>query len=243
MHEVRDSDLTSHVFDRSDNVLYCLLFGLLALFICWWMVRIALNALYIRIANGIRNGAIEQKAAEEMLYEEIHNTSVQQENIKNEALTDGLTELKNRRAFDNDLEFMQHADDLCLAMIDIDNFKSINDTYGHATGDMVLKTVSDIGLRLRGLDNITLYRYGGEEIAVLFQNVSQEDARVYLERWRETCDQRRFREANLHVTFSAGLTAKGTMSIEEALALADKRLYEAKRNGKNRIINTSAESH
>ncbi|BBR58339.1 sensor domain-containing diguanylate cyclase [Klebsiella sp. WP7-S18-CRE-02] len=243
VHEVRDSDLTSHVFDRSDNVLYCLLFGLLALFICWWMVRIALNALYIRIANGIRNGAIEQKAAEEMLYEEIHNTSVQQENIKNEALTDGLTELKNRRAFDNDLEFMQHADDLCLAMIDIDNFKSINDTYGHATGDMVLKTVSDIGLRLRGLDNITLYRYGGEEIAVLFQNVSQEDARVYLERWRETCDQRRFREANLHVTFSAGLTAKGTMSIEEALALADKRLYEAKRNGKNRIINTSAESH
>lgn len=242
VHEVRDADLTSLVYDRSASVLYCLIFSLLALLVCWWMVRISLNALYIRIANGIRSGSIEQKAAEELLYEEIHNTTVQQEVSKNEALTDGLTELKNRRAFDNDIEFHQQSSNLCVAIIDIDNFKAINDTYGHATGDMVLKTVSDIGLRLRGLENISLYRYGGEEIAVLFQDIDLEDALAFLERWRETCDQRRFREAKLHVTFSGGVSAKGSLSMEEALALADKRLYQAKRSGKNRIFSGLAEA-
>ena len=236
VHEVRNNDLISQVFTHSLNVIYCLAFGLLALFVCWWMVRSSLNGLYISIANGIRNGAIELKAAEEMLYEEIHNTTVQQEMIKNEALTDGLTELKNRRAFDNDIEFLQQASDLCIAMIDIDNFKTINDTYGHAVGDMVLRTVSDIGLRLRGMDNITLYRYGGEEIAVLFHGMTQHDALAFLERWRETCEQRHFRETNLRVTFSGGIATKDDMRVEEALVLADKRLYEAKRNGKNRII-------
>ncbi|WP_156315607.1 sensor domain-containing diguanylate cyclase [Kluyvera genomosp. 1] len=242
VHEVRDGDLTSLVYDRSANVLYCLFFALLALFVCWWMVRISLNALYIRIANGIRNGAIEQKAAEELLYEEIHNTSVQQEVSKNEALTDGLTELKNRRAFDNDIEFHQQSNNLCVALIDIDNFKAINDTYGHATGDMVLKTVSDIGLRLRGLENISLYRYGGEEIAVLFQDMAVEDAQAFLERWRETCAQRRFRETKLHVTFSGGVSAKGSLSMEASLAQADKLLYQAKRKGKNQILSGNAEA-
>ena len=160
---------------------------------------------------------------------------------KNEALTDGLTELKNRRAFDNDIEFHQQSSDLCVALIDIDNFKSINDTYGHATGDMVLKTVSDIGLRLRGMENITLYRYGGEEIAVLFQGINLEEAQAFLDRWRETCAQRRFREAKLHVTFSGGVSAKGSLSMEEALGLADKRLYQAKRSGKNQILSGLAE--
>ncbi|VFS83164.1 Probable diguanylate cyclase YcdT [Kluyvera cryocrescens] len=73
----------------------------------------------------------------------------------------------------------QQSSDLCVALIDIDNFKSINDTYGHATGDMVLKTVSDIGLRLRGMENITLYRYGGEEIAVLFQGINLKKRRPF----------------------------------------------------------------
>ncbi|WP_347291303.1 diguanylate cyclase [Kluyvera georgiana] len=239
VHEVHDRDLTSLELTHSLNVIYCLIFALLALLVCWWMVRLSLNALYIRIANGIRNGSIEPKAAEVLLYEEIHNTSVLQETIKNEALTDGLTELKNRRAFDNDIEFLQQSSDLHLAIVDIDNFKAINDTYGHAVGDMVLKTVSDIGLRLRGLDNITLYRYGGEEIVVLFHGMTQHDALAFLERWRETCEQRHFRETNLRVTFSGGIATKDDMRVEEALVLADKRLYEAKRNGKNRIISES----
>ena len=236
MYEVNAGDMNGQVYTKSANVLYCLLFALIALLVCWWTVRGALNALYIRIANGIRNGAIEQKAAEQLLYEEIHNSGIQQELIKNEALTDGLTELKNRRAFDNDIEFHQQSPDIGLAIIDIDNFKAVNDTYGHAAGDMVLKTVSDIGLRLRGLDNITLYRYGGEEIAVLFQGMSPQEALGYLNLWREACEQRQFREPNLHVSFSGGLCMKEELSVEEAMIRADSLLYKAKRNGKNRIM-------
>lgn len=240
VHEVSAQDMDKQIYGKSANVLYCLIFALMGLLFCWWTVRNALNALYIRIANSIRNGAIEQKAAEQLLYEEIHNSSAQQEAIKNEALTDGLTELKNRRAFDNDIEFHQQSPDVCVALIDIDNFKAINDTYGHATGDMVLKTVSDLGMRLRGLDNITLYRYGGEEIAVLFQGITPLDALGYLNRWRETCDQRQFREPHLHVTFSGGMCMKGELSIEEALERADSLLYDAKHSGKNRIMSDIA---
>lgn len=236
MHEVPAANLNSQVFNKSANVLFCTIFALIALFICWWTVRNTLNALYIRIANGIRNGNIEQKAAEQVLYEEIHNSTLQQEATKNEALTDSLTGLKNRRAFDSDIEQLSHSTDLGLALIDIDDFKSINDTYGHAAGDVVLKTVSDIGQRLRGLDNITLYRYGGEEIAVLFHDMGLQKAQDYLNHWRETCLKRRFREEELHVSFSGGVGMKESQSIDDIMAHVDSLLYEAKRNGKNQII-------
>ena len=66
--------------------------------------------------------------------------------------------------------------------------------------------------------------------------MSQQQAQAFLENWRETCAQRRFREANLRITFSGGISTKGNMSVEEALALADKLLYQAKHDGKNQII-------
>ncbi len=236
VYEVSRHEIDAQTFTHSANVLYSLIFALIALLAFWWIVRGILNTLYLRIATSIRNGTLEQKAAEQLLIEEIHSSSVQQEMIKSEALTDKLTGLKNRRALDDDIEMLQHANDLVVALIDIDNFKLINDTYGHAIGDMVLNTVSDMGLRLRGLDNITLYRYGGEEIAILFQGMSIEDAMGYLNRWRESCDKRQFREQNLHVTFSGGLCLKGKRRVQEALEYADKLLYIAKRSGKNRII-------
>ena len=121
-------------------------------------------------------------------------------------------------------------------MIDIDNFKTINDTWGHTVGDVVLKTIAEVGLRLRGLENITLYRYGGEEIAVLFNGLSQEKAQSYLEKWRMTINTRNFRENNLKVSFSAGLVRMGGASLPEVIARADKLLYQAKKTGKNKII-------
>lgn len=236
MHEVPARNLNAQVFSKCVNILLCMFFALIALFICWWSVRNALNALYLRIANGIRNGSIEKKASEQLLYEEINNATLQQEIIKNEALTDSLTSLGNRRAFDNDLEVHQDTDDLCLALIDIDNFKHINDSYGHATGDMVLKAVAEIGQRLRGLDNITLYRYGGEEIAVLFHGMTLHKAQEYLNHWRESCVQRRFRKIDLNVSFSGGVCMKQKMGSNELIARADSLLYVAKNRGKNQIV-------
>lgn len=239
---VHSTDLKPLVIGSCTNMIYCFASALLALFTSWLLVRNSLNSLYIRIANAIRNGSIEQKAAEELLYDEINNSTHQQQISKTESLTDSLTGLKNRRAFDNDISFFENSNQLCMGIIDIDNFKGVNDSYGHAIGDMVLKAVSDIGHRLRGLDNITLYRYGGEEIAVVFQDLSHKNALGFLERWREACEKRHFREANLRVTFSGGLCAKGHLSVEEAMSRADKMLYKAKNNGRNQIVSAPIEA-
>ncbi len=124
---------------------------------------------------------------------------------------------------------------VCLAMLDIDNFKVVNDTYGHATGDRVLRSLSRLlGQRLRQTDVIG--RYGGEEFAVIMTGSGVENARHKLEIVREAfaglahfCDGQEFR-----VTFSAGIAAAppfgDAVKLSEA---ADRALYEAKRAGRN----------
>ncbi|MGY5365911.1 sensor domain-containing diguanylate cyclase [Enterobacter oligotrophicus] len=236
MHEVDESELNNQVWNQCIAILWGILFTLVMLFFCWWATRSAMNAIFMRIATSIRNGAIKPTAVEELIFEEIHNSQQRQKNIAHEALTDGLTGLKNRRAFDADAAQCNSDPLAYLAMVDIDNFKNINDTWGHAVGDIVLKTVAELGLRLRGLENITLYRYGGEEFAILFNGISQEKAISYLEKWRITVNTRHFRENELKVSFSAGLCQMGRGSLPEVIAHADKFLYEAKKTGKNKIV-------
>lgn len=213
-----------------------MLFTLVVMFFCWWSTRAAMNTIFMRIATSIRAGTIKPAAVEELIFEEIHSSQQRHEKIAHEALTDGLTGLKNRRAFDADASRFNGKPLTHLAMIDIDNFKTINDTWGHPVGDMVLRTIAELGLRLRGLENITLYRYGGEEIAVLFDGISAEKAKSYLEKWRITVNTRNFRENNLKVSFSAGLAKMGGASLPEVIARADKLLYQAKKTGKNKVI-------
>lgn len=238
VHEVEESVLGDIAFRQCMSTVLGTLAALIVLLFCWWSTRAALNAIFMRIATSIRSGAINPASVEELIFEEIHSSQQRQSSIAHEALTDGLTGLNNRRAFDADaarLSADPHAH-AHLAMIDIDNFKKINDTWGHTVGDMVLKTVAELGLRLRGLENISLYRYGGEEIAVLFQGISAEKAQSYLEKWRITVNTRTFREKDLKVSFSAGLCKMGGAPLQDTLACADRRLYQAKKNGKNRIV-------
>lgn len=236
VHEVDENDLNSQVWKQCVNILWGILFTLVVLFFCWWATRAAMNAIFMRIATSIRNGAIKPAAVEELIFEEIHSSQLRQEKIVHEALTDGLTGLKNRRAFDVDVVRYNNESLTHLAMIDIDDFKKINDTWGHAVGDIALKTVAELGLRLRGLENITLYRYGGEEIAVLFKGLSLEKAQSYLEKWRITVNTRNFRESEMKVTFSGGLCRMGDATVSDVIARADKLLYQAKKSGKNRIL-------
>lgn len=236
VHEVDENELNSLFWNQCLNILVGMLFTLVMLFFCWWATRAAMNTIFMRIATSIRNGVIKPAAVEELIFEEIHSSQQRQEKIAHEALTDGLTGLKNRRAFDIDAARYNSESLTHLALIDIDNFKNVNDTWGHTVGDVVLKTVSELGQRLRGLENITLYRYGGEEIAVLFKGISQEKAQSYLEKWRITVNTRHFREHDLKVSFSAGITKMGGASLPEVIACADKRLYQAKKTGKNKVI-------
>lgn len=236
VHEVDESVLGDIAFRQCMSIVLCTLAALIVVLFCWWSTRAALNAIFMRIAASIRSGDITPASVEEIIYEEIHSSQQRQTLIAHEALTDGLTGLKNRRAFDADAARLSADPHAWIAMIDIDNFKNINDTWGHTVGDMVLKTVADLGSRLRGLENIFLYRYGGEEIAVLFQGISAEKAQSFLEKWRITVNTRSFREKDLKVSFSAGLCRMGGAPLSETLACADRRLYQAKKNGKNRIV-------
>lgn len=120
-----------------------------------------------------------------------------------------------------------------IAIIDIDNFKFINDTYGHAYGDDILKSVAQI--LQKGLDEEDIiYRFGGEEFIVGFVGKSIQQAYENLECIREQVNHTSF-EKNIEVTFSAGLRSVHKDKIEVAMKKADELLYEAKTKGKNQI--------
>ncbi len=160
--------------------------------------------------------------------------------LRNLMVRDSLTGLLNHTKIKEQLEIeldraRRVGTTVSLAMLDIDHFKVINDTYGHATGDRVLRSLSRLlGQRLRQTDVIG--RYGGEEFAVILTGSGAEDARHKLEIVRAAfaslshfSDGREFR-----VTFSAGIAAAppfgGAVKLSEA---ADRALYEAKRAGRN----------
>jgi diguanylate cyclase len=156
---------------------------------------------------------------------------------------DPLTKLLNRRAFKKILEYefnlLQRNNRRCtVAFVDIDRFKLINDTYGHAAGDAVLKGLADLFLKqLRGYD--TVGRFGGEEFIFCLPNTALTSAKKIMGRLRRKVEQMRMQSIDgkiLHVTISIGiaeLNGKGT--IDRTLRHADSALYKAKEAGRNRI--------
>lgn len=157
-----------------------------------------------------------------------------------QATTDDLTGLANRRHFFATAADLQ-ADDssakapLTIVLIDIDGFKAINDTYGHAVGD---KAVQSFGRDLRegvGASGVVA-RLGGDEFGLLLPECDVEQAREIVERIRQTIALRTLDIDGQHVslTFSAGIAA-ATGSADVALAQADRALYQAKASGRNRV--------
>jgi len=155
---------------------------------------------------------------------------------------DGLTGLTNRRHFmllaEQELARAQrYRRSLTVGMADLDHFKRLNDTYGHAAGDAVLKAFAVlVGDTLRQSD--LSCRYGGEEFAFLFPEVGIDEARRLAERLRERFSELEIRLPDsrlVRVTFSMGLADATVLPLEGALKLADEALYEAKRSGRNRI--------
>jgi diguanylate cyclase (GGDEF)-like protein len=166
------------------------------------------------------------------------------------AFVDTLTGLPNRRALDETLSRLSGG--YALAMIDIDHFKSFNDTYGHASGDLVLRQV---GQTLRRCTGGRSYRYGGEEFCVVFEGRSSEDAGKPLEYARRQVQLLRIAVAapvpkrsrkpaatpatrDVSVTISAGWARREAhrRAAEEVLKAADQALYRAKNKGRNRVV-------
>lgn len=163
-----------------------------------------------------------------------------QQALLRQAHTDPLTGAWNRRYFDEQLATMVVPDIAgrvpnALLALDIDHFKSINDRYGHATGDAVLKAVVKL-VRQRTRSTDLLFRIGGEEFVLLLPRTRLEDAARVAESLRQ-----RFEEQELvpgvRVTVSMGLSAQQVASgAKEWLEAADAALYEAKRSGRNRVV-------
>jgi diguanylate cyclase (GGDEF)-like protein len=123
-------------------------------------------------------------------------------------------------------------------MLDIDNFKKINDTYGHKFGDEVLMKVSNaIESSLRKTDFVG--RYGGEEFLVIFTQTDIKGALNTAERIRKSVEDLTWSEKDIKVTISGGVFQRTDEDHSETIAAADSLLYEAKANGKNRVEHNS----
>ena len=151
-----------------------------------------------------------------------------------------MTGLYNHNSFwvqlENQVKIFNNDTELCLAIIDIDDFKKVNDTYGHDCGDIVLNYMATT-LKEYCNDNITAYRYGGEEFAVLLSGVNIIDATDILQNILNKFRTYNFEFSNQRITFSAGI-AKYTENLTSAefFESADKTMYKAKQNGKNHIL-------
>lgn len=154
------------------------------------------------------------------------------------AVLDGLTGSYNHAAYiDTITENFNKYKNIALAVIDIDNFKKINDTYGHSSGNVVLKNLSK-NLNKLNSEEIFVARYGGEEFVILFFNQNINQIHKTIDKIRTKLATTKFKQLdNNVVTFSCGIATKDNNSSPEKLFdAADKALYEAKTTGKNKIV-------
>lgn len=160
------------------------------------------------------------------------------------SVLDGLTGLYNRRQFEIGLEqehnrTKRHPSDFSLAILDIDFFKKVNDTYGHQYGDYVLKTVADL-MKQAFRKTDLLYRYGGEELIMIMPETNIEGAVIPVQRLRRMVEEYPFEYNGVKasVTVSIGLTMNYQTFATSAdiLKSADDALYKAKESGRNRVV-------
>ena len=174
----------------------------------------------------------------------IHELEVSKVALAEQATTDSLTRLKNRRMFYSQAEqnlatCRRHGHDMSVLLLDIDHFKKVNDTYGHHSGDEVLVRIAQLlsGIARHG---DTVARFGGEEFAVLLPETNRLGAAVMAQRIRAVIEKEEIvvEGRQIPVTVSIGvatLAAEEVESIDQLLNIADRRLYLAKNNGRNRI--------
>ena len=185
------------------------------------------------------------KAGGEIFYSislvDIKHHLAQQEELAKLAHTDPLTGLMNRRHFRllADQEFSRAArtqHQLFMMMLDIDHFKKVNDTHGHDVGDQALVAVAEV--LKNGIRNMDiLARWGGEEFLVLLPETSMAGATLIAERIRQQVSQIKLPKIPEGLTISIGLCeAKPGMELKAATSLADQALYQAKTDGRNRVV-------
>jgi diguanylate cyclase len=189
------------------------------------------------------------------LKNQLAETHKEMEELRNElavvretANTDKLTGLLNRWGFDKALEEVVKTgtpDKACLAILDIDHFKRVNDTFGHMVGDKVIKHIATV-LKKQAARHYHVARFGGEELAIIMPNTTLSEAFNFIEQIRLVLDVSRLTYKNNtetigKVTVSAGIASlQATDEIFTLLTRADKALYRAKETGRNKVVTETA---
>jgi diguanylate cyclase (GGDEF)-like protein len=192
-----------------------------------------LAKIYSRWATIMKSSQVELEELNRMLNEKASEYELM-------SVTDPLTSIYNRSKFELELKkeinrvTRYRTDYFSVVFFDIDNFKKINDTYGHITGDRVLKSVTQVlkeSLRLTDL----FARWGGEEFAVIMSHTSLADATVAAEKLRKTIELTHIEDVGC-VTCSFGVYefSQGD-TVQSVMLKVDNLMYEAKKNGKNRV--------
>ena len=197
--------------------------------------------------NTIKRQIGELNAHRDMLEQEVRERTkdLEQANQKLDLIskTDELTGLPNRRDMNetiaNEVGRVQRTHKpFCFIFIDIDHFKNINDTYGHACGDLILKSVAQtVRTLLRKYD--VFARYGGEEFLTLLPETDLEGAAVVAERFRKKIEQMtvRYADFTIKVTITLGVSRYDErLGADRSIQMADKALYRGKESGRNQVI-------
>lgn len=175
------------------------------------------------------------------------NLKIKTDLLESQAMLDGLTNIPNRRRFDETLESewkraQRTGTPLSLIMADIDFFKRYNDNYGHGVGDDCLKKVAKSLANSIDRPSDMVARYGGEEFVVILPGTDAAGAHAIAERFRSHVEKlhipHEYSDASKYVTVSVGLacvTPNAEMSQTDLLKLADEMLYQAKESGRNRV--------
>jgi len=193
--------------------------------------------------------------ASKVLKNKLENTNKEMEQLRNEltqvrvvANTDGLTGLLNRLAFDKALgELIENATtkNVCLAILDLDHFKRINDSFGHLVGDKVIKYFASL-MKKHAAKYHYVARYGGEEMAIIMPDTVLTEAFNLIEQIRRALDKSNLKHKNDtetigKVTVSAGIASlKAVDTAYTFTDRADKALYRAKETGRNRVVTENA---
>jgi len=195
-----------------------------------------LTRVFNMMIERLRRSHAEVRAVNQALHE-------QNQLLETLAVTDSLTGLYNRKKLDDILadqfaRFRRNHRPFAVLMLDLDNFKSVNDNYGHVAGDEVLAHVAAVLKQaVRSVDYVA--RYGGEEFVVVLVEIALEAALDIAERIRSEVEIPRFGASNtlISITVSLGVTHshEGDDGPEQVLARADHALYEAKRAGRNQV--------
>lgn len=161
--------------------------------------------------------------------------------IRDSAFRDGLTDIFNKRYFFETLDLVANLTEqnYCVAVVDLDNFKGINDTYGHPVGDAALKKIAKL-IQGATRSNDIVARYGGDEIIIFLQNLTDRDkVRQRMEAIREEIERTviTYDDTSISITASIGVYIKYNeiLTLNEVIKKADEIMYLSKNSGKNRV--------